>query len=119
MVVTWPTPHASKGWLKTLAEENIDCAAPAHAHGLWLPPWQLCVRKSSLCPSQSRRGRRRTAMVETLPTFQAARGWLKTLAEENILCHRQTRTAYGCLEAAHGLWLRRTAYGSCVCARIP
>ena len=148
MVVTWPTSHASTGWLKAVAEPNIYCAAPAHAHGLWPPPWQLCVRKSSpvplpiptraaahrhagdlanvpcfhglvettrvaehflcraststrlvaaslsscvctrapLCPSQSRHRRRRTAMVETLPTFQAATGWLKTPAEENIPC---------------------------------
>ena len=46
MWVTWPTSHAATGWLKELAELNIDCAALAHTHGLWLLPFAaVCAQE--------------------------------------------------------------------------
>ena len=92
MLVTWPTSQASTGWLKELAEENIYCAAPAHAHGLCGPHSGVCVQE----PCDPDAGRRRTCMEVTWPTSHASTGWLKALAEENMLCATPAH--------AHGLW---------------
>ena len=64
MLVTLPTSHAATGWLKMVAEQNIDCAARAHA-----------LRVS---PLQPQHGQRHTRMVVTFPTSHAATGWLKS-----------------------------------------
>ena len=39
MVVTWPTSHAAKGWLKSFARKNILCAATHSACALYQPPY--------------------------------------------------------------------------------
>ena len=93
MMETWPTSQAATGLLKELAEENMLCAAPAHAHGLW-PRQRAAVCVQERCDPDT--GRRRTRMSVTWPTSHAARGWLKALAEENIYCAAPAH--------AHGLW---------------
>ena len=87
MFLNWLTFQAATGWLKALAEENIPCAAPAHAHTACGPQSGVCVQE--LCDPDA--GRRRTFMLVTWPTSQASTGWLKALAYWNIPCATPAR----------------------------
>eukprot|EP00964_Phaeocystis_antarctica_P077046 scaffold47727_cov69-Phaeocystis_antarctica.AAC.5 len=80
MLVTWPTSHASTGWLKAAAERNIYCAAHTHE-------WTPSRAQRELEPS-------RHDLALTAPTQSggAPACWLKAVAEKNTDCAAPAHT---------------------------